>query len=65
MQLRILVSAADSGRCFDLRCIVREGLIGFVQRHHAGALPRLRTEIDAPTGSPKPVTEPAPGSAAA
>ena len=64
MQLRILVSSVDAGRNFDLRCIVREGLIDFVQRHHAGALPRLRGDVAAVPERP-PLREPVPGSAAA
>ncbi|WP_197911754.1 mechanosensitive ion channel family protein [Kineobactrum salinum] len=46
MQLRILVSAADSGRAWELRCRVREALISFLQREHSGALPRYRAELD-------------------
>ncbi|WP_243042985.1 mechanosensitive ion channel family protein [Dyella sedimenti] len=47
MQLRALVSSADSGRSFDLCCKVREGLIAYVQSRHPGALPRWRGEVDA------------------
>ena len=46
MQLRVLVSSADSGRNWDLRCRVREGLIGYIQAHHPEALPRWRGELD-------------------
>jgi len=45
VELRALVSAADSGKAFDLRCLLRERLIGFLQREYPDALPRLRTEI--------------------
>ena len=44
MQVRILVSAADSPRAFDLRCKVREGLVDFVQRHYPDCLPLRRNE---------------------
>ena len=47
MQLRALVSSNGSAQNFDLRCIVREGLIAFVARKHPHALPvmrQLRTE---------------------
>ncbi len=44
MQVRALVSSADSGRNWDLRCLVREHLISFLQREHPHALPRLRAE---------------------
>lgn len=42
MQVRALVSAADSGRAWDLRCRVRESLIDFLQRESPQSLPRLR-----------------------
>lgn len=45
MQVRALVSASDSGRAWDLRCRVREGLIAFLQREHPEALPRIRAEL--------------------
>lgn len=46
MQVRVLVSAANSGANFDLRCELREKLIAFVQRQFPQTLPRLRAEID-------------------
>jgi small-conductance mechanosensitive channel len=46
MQVRMLVSSTDSGRNFDLRCQVREGLICYVQAHYPEALPRWRGELD-------------------
>jgi small-conductance mechanosensitive channel len=45
MQLRMLVSAGDAGRCWDLRCKVREGLIDFIQREYPQYLPQLRTRV--------------------
>ena len=48
MQVRVLVSAANSGDAFDLRCALREGLIQFIQREYPGALPRVRTELHTP-----------------
>jgi small-conductance mechanosensitive channel len=45
MQLRILVSAADSGRSWDLRCRMREELIYFIQRDYPEFLPRIRAEV--------------------
>ena len=44
MQVRALVSSADSGRNWDLRCLVRERLVEFVQRNYPGCLPRVRVE---------------------
>lgn len=48
LQLRALVSAADSGKCWDLRCEVREKLIEFVKERYPEALPRLRGSLDSP-----------------
>jgi small-conductance mechanosensitive channel len=45
VQLRILVSAGDAGRAWDLRCRLREGLIDYVQRQHPEYLPRVRAEV--------------------
>ncbi|WP_127092173.1 mechanosensitive ion channel family protein [Aquabacter cavernae] len=45
MEVRILVSASNGGRAFDLRCEVREKLIAFLQEAYPQALPRLRTEF--------------------
>jgi small-conductance mechanosensitive channel len=50
MQLRALVSSADSGRNWDLRCLVREGLIDFVRREYPACLPRFRAELTGDTG---------------
>ncbi len=46
MQLRALVSSADSPRNFDLRCRVRAGLIAFIQDRHYECLPQTRIEIE-------------------
>ncbi len=50
VELRALVSAADSSAAWDLRCIVRERLIAFLGAQHPDALPRLRTEPQNPVG---------------
>jgi small-conductance mechanosensitive channel len=42
MKLRILVSASNSGKAFDLGCKVRESLLEFIAREHPQALPRAR-----------------------
>jgi small-conductance mechanosensitive channel len=48
MQIRVLVSAADASRMFDLRCLVRERLIAFVAREYPRALARERVELARP-----------------
>lgn len=45
VQLRMLVSARNSGDLFDLRCAVRERMIDFLLAHHPEALPRMRADI--------------------
>ncbi|MFK2903421.1 mechanosensitive ion channel family protein [Dyella ginsengisoli] len=65
MQLRALVSSADSGRNWDLRCRVREGLLAFVQANFPQALPRWRGECSEPAEAPgdvarRPVRYPPP-----
>ncbi|WP_342023587.1 mechanosensitive ion channel domain-containing protein [Arthrobacter citreus] len=44
VRVRILVSAEDSGALFDLRCLVREAMVTYLQEWHPGALPRQRWE---------------------
>ncbi len=44
VEIRILVSAANSAQAFDLRCEVREQMIGFLQRHYPQSLPKLHVE---------------------
>jgi small-conductance mechanosensitive channel len=64
VRVRVLVSASDAGRLFDLRCEVREELVDWVHRHGPDALPttrvamadevvasRRRAEPDADTGA--------------
>lgn len=53
MQVRALVSAADAGRLWSLRCRVREGLLAFIAREHPYAMPRVRTDdAGAPRAGP-------------
>ncbi|MDH5338277.1 MAG: mechanosensitive ion channel family protein [Rubrivivax sp.] len=47
MQLRALVTAANAGKAWDLRCEVREALVDFVQREYPQYLPRLRVDDSA------------------
>ena len=49
MQIRLLMSAGNSSRAWELRCEVRECLIGYLQRHHPESLPRIRLEKSAGT----------------
>ncbi len=46
MEVRMLVSASNAGRAFDLRCEVREKLVAWLQDKHPDALPRRRLEVE-------------------
>lgn len=46
VEVRALMSAADSGRAWNLRCEVREKLIDYIRRNYPGSLPRMRAEIE-------------------
>jgi hypothetical protein len=48
MELRALMSAADSGSLWSLRCHVREKLIAFLQARYPHCLPRVRADLDPP-----------------
>ena len=75
VRVRILVSAADSASLFDLRCLIREELVLFLQQDHPTALPHVRLEsmpaatagsaasaaVDAVTGSQRPGKDAATG----
>jgi len=45
MQLRALVSAADAGRAWDLRCLVRERLVDYMRREWPQCLPQVRAQL--------------------
>lgn len=45
MELRALVSARNSSEAWDLRCLVREQMIAFLQEKYPHALPKQRLEI--------------------
>src|SRR5258706_2426377 len=41
VELRCLMSSADSGKNFDLRAFVREQMISYIQIHYLQSLPQL------------------------
>lgn len=43
--VRILVSASNSSRAWDLRCLVREKIVDFIRTTHPDHLPRIRAEL--------------------
>jgi small-conductance mechanosensitive channel len=46
LQLRALMDARNGGDAWDLRCLVRERLIEFLQKNCPGSLPRYRGEME-------------------
>jgi small-conductance mechanosensitive channel len=44
IELRVLASASDSTRAWDLRCEIREKLIAFIRDNYPESLPRVRRE---------------------
>jgi small-conductance mechanosensitive channel len=45
VELRALMSAADSSNAWNLRCEVREKLIEFIQKNYPHSLPKVRAEV--------------------
>ncbi len=54
VSLRPLISAADSGKAWDLRCLVREKLIEFLQKRYPECLPKTRAELRRVPGEEEP-----------
>jgi small-conductance mechanosensitive channel len=58
MELRCLMSSADSSKSFDLRCNVREAMTAYIQQHYPNAFPTTRFAARPDPGSgDKPPTE--------
>lgn len=58
VQVRASVTADDPGTLFDLRCFVRERLVGWVQAHNPDALPRQRFEVVGEQAAPSALFKP-------
>jgi small-conductance mechanosensitive channel len=50
VEMRALMSAPDSSRAWDLRCLVREQLIACLQTRFPESLPRVRAELERTPG---------------
>ncbi|WP_417310679.1 mechanosensitive ion channel family protein [Devosia sp.] len=60
MEVRILISARNAGRAFDLRCEMREKLVAFLQAEYPASLPRLRSLNEDGGGPPGEGAHPRP-----
>jgi small-conductance mechanosensitive channel len=47
LQLRCLMDARNGSDAWDLRCLVREKMVDFLQKNYPGSLPRSRGEFEA------------------
>jgi small-conductance mechanosensitive channel len=45
LELRLLISAEDSGKAWNLRCHLREKMVAFIQEKYPESLPRVRAEL--------------------
>ena len=54
IKVRTIASARNSSDAWDLRCMLREELVGFLQKEHPDALPRGRTLVVGRTGADQP-----------
>ncbi|MEU8004546.1 mechanosensitive ion channel domain-containing protein [Catellatospora sp. NPDC049111] len=52
MVVRVLASADDAAKAYDLRCEIREKLIAYVREHHPEGLPQTRVAVVPPPDQP-------------
>ena len=50
-EIRILVSAKNSSKLWDLRCRIREKMVAFIQSEYPESLPKLRTALEIAGGT--------------
>lgn len=50
IEIRALMSARNSSDAFDLRCMARERLIGFIQKNYPESLPQIRLRENSQVG---------------
>jgi small-conductance mechanosensitive channel len=56
VRVRVLVTAKDAPTLFDLRCLIRERLIDWMQRYSPASLPRQRVElVETPAAQERPL----------
>lgn len=55
VQLRVLATAADASKAWNLRCEIREKLIAHLQTHYPHCLPRVRAVLEPASAAPSAV----------
>lgn len=58
MQVRILASAKNSPHAWELRCLIREKLIAYLQKEYPDGLPKHRGQLQGETANKQPPTKP-------
>ncbi|HZE38175.1 MAG TPA: mechanosensitive ion channel domain-containing protein [Stackebrandtia sp.] len=51
-RLRLVVTASNADKLWELRCEVREGMIDWITRHHPHCMPQLKVETTADGSQP-------------
>ena len=52
VQVRVLATASDASKAWDLRCEIREKLIAFLQEHYPQSLPKVRATLHRGSAAP-------------
>jgi hypothetical protein len=63
MEIRCLLSARNASEQFDLRCLVREEMVRFIQENYPDAFPRTRFSSLPSSGEGTSVPGPGPAKA--
>lgn len=58
IEVRFLMSAANSTTLWELRCSIREGMVAFVREHYPQHLPRLRAHVTETNAEGNPAIPP-------
>jgi small-conductance mechanosensitive channel len=45
IQIRVLATASNASKAWDLRCEIREKILGFLQQQYPQSLPKVRTDL--------------------
>lgn len=53
LEIRCLMSCRNAGEAFDLRCFVREQMIGYIQTHFPESLAKTRVELSKESNQPQ------------
>jgi small-conductance mechanosensitive channel len=49
LEVRLLISAANAGNIWELRCLIREKIVAFINDKYPNSLPRTRVNLEEPS----------------